>query len=198
MAIEIVAVASTDRGAFARYAAVPMRLEVRTVLAVTEAAAGRFTLEEQAVAQPWVKDYAGRGDEILRLLDFVCPHDAHNTAFFLASDGGRAVGGAMGIRHCPDAPIFDLLGGRDDVAMLADVRVDPSRQRQGIGSRLIAAVADWARSAGMRVLEVETQDTNVPAARLYERMGASLVRVRRGAYGGENARETMLIWSLEL
>lgn len=175
-----------------------MRLEVRTVLTVTEAPAGRFALDERAVVEPWVKDYDRHGDGVRRLRRFVCPHDTHNAVWFLASDRGRAIGGAMGIRHCREAPNFDLLEARRDVAMLADLRVHPSHLRRGVGSRLVLAVAEWARSAGMRTLEIETQDTNVPAVHLYERLGATLVRVRRGAYDGDSADETMLIWSMPL
>ena len=82
--------------------------------------------------------------------------------------------------------------------MLADMRVAPSHQRRRIGAKLFDAVADWGREEGMRLLKIETQNTNVPACRFYQRMGARLGGLQRHAYEGENADEVMLLWYLKL
>lgn len=180
------------------YASVEMGLTVNSVLVVANGPGeGGFSLREVTVKVPWYKDYvdAETGDEVERLQPFVC---AHNSAFFVALDAGEVVGGAAGIRHCADAQYFCMTDGRDDVAVLADMRVSPSHQRRGIGVALFDAVADWGRSEGMRLLKIETQNTNVPAVRFYQRMGAKLSGLQRHAYVGENADEVMLLWYLEL
>jgi GNAT superfamily N-acetyltransferase len=91
-----------------------------------------------------------------------------------------------------------MTNGRDDVAVLHDMRVAPSHQRRGIGKRLFETVSEWARNEGMRYLKIETQNTNVPACRFYQKMGARLGGLERHAYAGANSEEVMLLWYLEL
>lgn len=52
-----------------------------------------------------------------------------------------------------------------------EFHVDPAYQGEGIGRRLMAAVADSAEQSGLRVLVCETQSTNVAAIRTYRRLG---------------------------
>jgi len=64
---------------------------------------------------------------------------------------------------------------RRDVAHLHQLAVDPARQGQGHGDRLIAAGEDWARERGYRGVAL---DTAAPAAHLrarYERLGYTTV-----------------------
>lgn len=175
-----------------------MSLTVKSVLEVEDVPGGDgFALREVPVETPWLKDYrAGEdGDEIEVMQRFVC---AHNSAFFVATDNGNPVGGSAGIRSCADAELFCMTNGRDDVAVLNDLRVAPSHQSRGVGSRLFDAVADWARKDGMRFLKIETQNTNVPACRFYQRIGARLGGLQRHVYDGANRDEVMLLWYLEL
>jgi ribosomal protein S18 acetylase RimI-like enzyme len=52
---------------------------------------------------------------------------------------------------------------------------------QGIGSALLAAVAEAARSAGCRRLWLTTSNDNLRAIRFYEQRGMRLVTVHHGA-----------------
>jgi ribosomal protein S18 acetylase RimI-like enzyme len=52
--------------------------------------------------------------------------------------------------------------------------VSEAYQRQGIGTRLVATLANRARQEGFRCLVCETQNTNVPAIRFYRRAGFEL------------------------
>lgn len=54
---------------------------------------------------------------------------------------------------------------------LADIRVRSAERRTGAGSRLMAQVKARAKSAGMRGIRVETQNTNYPAVQFYRRHG---------------------------
>ena len=90
-----------------------------------------------------------------------------------------------------------MLEGRTDVALLWDIRVAPAVRNRGIGAALLAAGEGWARARGALALEVETQNTNVPACRFYARHGFTLRAVRRGAYP-ELPDEVQLIWRKEL
>lgn len=62
---------------------------------------------------------------------------------------------------------------------------------------LFRAVEDWVRDRNCRLLKVETQNTNVPACRLYRRMGCTLASIDRVAYADLPA-ETQLVWIKEL
>jgi GNAT superfamily N-acetyltransferase len=61
--------------------------------------------------------------------------------------------------------------GREPAAGLFGMWTAPERRVSGLGTELVAAVIDWARSAGYERLLLEVEDTNAAAIRLYERMG---------------------------
>ncbi len=65
---------------------------------------------------------------------------------------------------------------------------------------IIHRCIEWAGSEGFRFLVIETQNTNVPACRLYASSGAELIEIRRFGYAHcpEVAEEAMLIWQLAL
>jgi ribosomal protein S18 acetylase RimI-like enzyme len=75
--------------------------------------------------------------------------------------------------------------------------VAPASRRRGIGRQLLAAAEDAARLAGCRSLDVETQDINVAACRLYSDGGYTLTAVIPEAYL-EAPGETKLLWSKRL
>jgi hypothetical protein len=58
-----------------------------------------------------------------------------------------------------------MLNGRNDLAVLWDVRVHPEYRGRGVGHRLFTAAAEWARTRDCRVLKIETQNINAPACR---------------------------------
>ena len=86
-----------------------------------------------------------------------------------------------------------MLEGRDDLAVLWDLRVSPDARGQGIGHHLFAAAEDWARARGCREIKIETQNNNVAACRFYARQGCVLQTVRENAYP-DLPDETQLIW----
>lgn len=93
----------------------------------------------------------------------------------------------------PSTSPLEMLEGRDDLALLWDMRVAPGARHLGIGSALLAAGEAWARERGARELKVETHDTNVPACRFYASRGFTLRAVLRDAYP-ELRDEVQLLW----
>lgn len=79
-------------------------------------------------------------------------------AQFVALSGSEAVGTAGGIED----------GGR---AELISMWVDPSARRSGVGSGLLGAVGEWARSQGHLTLWLWVVEGNLTAERLYARLG---------------------------
>jgi GNAT superfamily N-acetyltransferase len=173
-----------------------MCLTVTSVFYVSDRVEGGFALRERTVARPWVKDYAPEPpqEQARSIRRWCCPH---NNVFFIARVDGRPVGGAWGIRHCPDAEYFCMTDGRSDVVVLGDIRVHPDFQRCGIGMQLMESVTGWALTQGAKLLKVETQNINVPACRFYQRAGARLGGIQRHHYQ-EFPDEVMLVWYLEL
>jgi GNAT superfamily N-acetyltransferase len=55
-----------------------------------------------------------------------------------------------------------------------EFHVAPDYQRQGIGRQLMQALAEVARSTGMRVMVCETQNTNLPAISFYRQVGFNI------------------------
>lgn len=176
--------------ALAEYARVPIAFEVRERLAVVAADAGLggLRLAAEPVAAPYVKDYdAQPGNHPAQWAD---RFDLRTWGILSAwSDGVRA-GGAVVAWGASDV---DLLDGRTDLALLWDLRVDPSRRGRGVGTALFRAAEAWALARGARWLKVETQNVNVAACRFYAARGCTLGAIHRHAYP-TLPDEAQLLW----
>jgi ribosomal protein S18 acetylase RimI-like enzyme len=180
--------------ALANYAAIPISFWVRARLRVEwiERGLGGIRLTEEPVEPAYFKDY----DAIPGETPLAWPRrwDISKWGILMARDGGAAVGGAVVAWATPG---ITMLEGRDDLAVLWDIRVKPERRRQGVGEQLMTAAATWARQRQCRKLKIETQNTNVPACRFYAACGCRLGAVHPGAYA-EFPEEVMLFWYLDL
>ena len=147
---------------------------------------------DRPVEVPWGKDYdALPGNHPTA---WASRFDLSSWGLLSAHLDGRLVGGAVVAFRTPGV---DLLEGRDDLAVLWDLRVAPDARRTGVGRALFAAAATWARSRGARELKVETQDLNVAACRFYAAQGCALARVDPSAYP-DLPGEVQLLWVLAL
>lgn len=71
--------------------------------------------------------------------------------YLVAEEGGQVVGFLLGlVRRVP----MEGLGLQEDRGWITAMAVRPDRQRQGIGSRLLAASLDWFRAQGRRLVQV--------------------------------------------
>ena len=101
------------------------------------------------------------------------------------------------VRSHSDAAVFVAVDGDDVVARLSVAR-DPhpasshvadlglmvavSHRRRGVGRALLEQAVDWARSAGVRKLELHVFPWNAPAIALYESFGFVREGFRREHY----------------
>lgn len=74
---------------------------------------------------------------------------------------------------------------RDAAGFIHDVVVEPSARGEGIAGRLVEAAADWLEKRGAPRVMLWTAQGNVPAQRLFERLGfrrtmIEMTRERRG------------------
>lgn len=95
--------------------------------------------------------------------------DRPNHRFLVAvTEGGRLAGTASSTLHAAGRLALDRL------------YIDPSLQRIGLGTGLMAAaIADWP---GLRRVDLEVEPRNLPAVRFYRRHG--FVPLERGPCGG--------------
>lgn len=182
-----------DERALAEYASVPIHFRVERIVDVDALVASAGSRVESRVASnPYLKDYDAYPDN--GPLGWATRFDLSRWGFFGAyADGKRVGGAAVAMRDSTVA----LLEGRDDLALLFDLRVDSSVRQRGVGRALLKAVVEWSVARGARWLLVETQDVNVPACRFYSRNGFVLDAANRGAYP-DLPDETQLLWLREL
>lgn len=178
--------------ALAEYASIPISFCVRSRFCVEwiDGGLGGIRFSEEAVGPPYLKDY----DAFEAPATWVRRFDTSNWGFFLAREDGLPIGGAVVAWRTPG---LHLLEGRDDLAVLWDIRVATERRRRGVGRALVDHAASWARQRQCRSLKIETQNTNVPACRFYAACGCRLGGIRPGAYS-EFPDEVMLLWYQDL
>lgn len=149
---------------------------------------GGYTLKESVVAHPYVKDYDAIPGQ--SPADWARQFDLSHWFFIGARSEGRLIGGA--VVACRTAGV-DMLEGRDDLALLWNIRVAPEHRGHAVGTALFRAAEAGAKQRGLRELKVETQNNNVSACRFYARQGCRLDRVIPHAYP-EFPDELQMIW----
>ena len=69
-----------------------------------------------------------------------------------------------------------------DELHLLNITIDPALRRNGIGSRVMQAIEGIAIQQKMSRIILEVRPSNIPAVKLYERLGYAIIGVRRGYY----------------
>ena len=70
-----------------------------------------------------------------------------------------------------------------------EFHVAESHRRRGIGRQLMAAVVEEARQAGLRVVGLETQSTNLPAITFYRAVGFEIDALDLSLYTNTDAAD---------
>jgi RimJ/RimL family protein N-acetyltransferase len=96
-----------------------------------------------------------------------------NAAVFVAEDEGAIVGRLSIARdqHPASSHVADL-----------GLMVAASHRRRGIGTALLETAVEWARTAGVRKLELHVFPWNTAAIALYERFGFEREGFRKAHY----------------
>ncbi len=118
-----------------------------------------FTLELIALETPRTKHYHAIDNETVTRYKGVLAQGLS----FGAYQGDALVGLAIAERHDWNNSLW-----------VWEFHVAESHRGQGTGTRLMEALVDAAKQAGVRVVICETQSANVPAIRFYRRMGFEL------------------------
>jgi streptothricin acetyltransferase len=187
------------RDLLSEYATIPITFEVRSIYQVEtlDNGLGGLRLVERPVSPSYIKDYDAYEDG--PPTTWPRYFDMCNWGFLLARESpiSPPIGGTTIAWNTNGV---NMLEGRDDLAVLWDIRVRPEQRGQGIGAQLLACAADWARQRDCTQLKIETQNINIPACRFYASQGCQLGVIHRYAYAGrpQVSNETMLIWYLRL
>jgi len=171
---------------------IPIAFEVKTIFAIQpiNGGVGGLNLVEVPVPEPYTKDY-----DVEELPEqWQKSWDLSNWGLVFAMEGEQRIGSAVVAWQTEGV---NMLQGRDDLAVLWDIRVKPDYRGSGAGRALFAAAADWARKRNCVEMKIETQNINVPACRFYAAMGAELWSINRFAYP-EMPQEIQLLWRYPL
>ena len=174
------------------YATVSIAFEVRRIFEVVGDDPSSANLVERTIDPPWTKDYDSVQDE--GPSSWPNRWDISTWGILAAHGGTQRIGGCA---VAFDTVGVDKLEGRNDLAVIWDIRVDPQYRGKQVGRRLFESATLWARSHRCGELMVETQNINVPACRFYKRQGCRLVSIDRHGYP-EFPEEVELMWSLRL
>lgn len=161
------------------YSTIPIHFLVQSqyIAVPSTSRTGGWELTEYPVEKPYVKDYDSiPGNHPTELRKWV---DLTNWGMYVISLDSRPVGGMILAYKTPGV---DLLEGRDDLAVLWDIRVREKARRCGFGHHLFQVAKQWAIERNCRELKIETQQINVPACKFYSRVGCELVEVNENAY----------------
>jgi ribosomal-protein-alanine acetyltransferase len=92
-----------------------------------------------------------------------------------------------------------LLMHAPDASHLLNFGVEPSRQRQGLGSRLLNRLLGALRAQRVDAVVLEVRPSNLGALALYERAGFERIGVRRGYYpAADRQREDAIVMRRDL
>ena len=186
-----------DQTYFLQYDMIPMLVHVSSVYRIEKInrGLGGFNFSEIPV-EPYVKNFCiGKDESITR---WEKQWDISNWAFFMAFDGERPVGGATVVSRTKE---INMLSGRDDLAVLWDIRVDDEYKQMGIGQALFDMAVKYSREQELVQIKIECQNNNIPAVKFYHKQGAVLCAVDEYAYYNdlpEFRSEVQLIWMLDL
>lgn len=145
---------------------------------------------EESVPSYW-KNYDSEEDNPSLLIG---KFNMDNWRVVLAFDGETLIGGAI-IAYDTDG--IKMLEGRDDLAVIWDIRVNKEYRGKGIGSKILARCIKWAKNMECTRVKIETQNNNVNACKFYASQGAKLSNFNRYYYK-DYPNEVQFIWSIDI
>lgn len=184
-----------DQSYFPQYDQIPMIVHVSAYFRVEKHNRGLdgFTFVETPV-EPYIRDFCIDDDDTVeRWKRF----NLDNWAFFMAFDGEQPVGAVAVASRDKEV---NMISGRDDLAVLWDIRVVDAYKHKGVGQALFNMAVNWSREQGLVQMKIECQNNNIPAIRFYHKQGAVLSVIDEYAYYNESEyrHETQFIWFLDL
>jgi len=114
--------------------------------------------------------------------------EVHETATLMAAPGTIALLAMLGTDK-GEPVAFVLARKAADEAEVLTLCTRPSARRRGVARRLLSALDERLRAAGVSTLFLEVGADNEAAIALYRGLGFRAVGERRGYYGGEEGKD---------
>lgn len=99
---------------------------------------------------------------------------AGNSTILVAVEDGRVVGFADLVAKVDPENYYVF---KKEYIRIDDLAVRKTHQGQGIGKVLIEAAGDWAKSRGVKILELSARWANKNALEFYDKVGFEIVSV---------------------
>ncbi|WP_053368062.1 GNAT family N-acetyltransferase [Bacillus sp. FJAT-27245] len=183
-----------DESYFDKYDSIPMLVHVKSKFSLEkiENGLGGILLKETPVEE-YIKDLG----LYEKATQYTNEFDITNWVFFMAFDNERPIGAVTVASKTTGIQMFD---GREDLALLWDIRVDDQYKKQGVGTKLFNLAVEWSKLNGFSQMKIECQNNNVPACKFYQKHGAVLGKIDEYAYFKDPKvkDEAQLIWYLDL
>ncbi len=80
-----------------------------------------------------------------------------------------------------------------DEAHITNIAVEPELRGKGIGTILLNALFDCARTRDIKSMTLEVRESNIPAQKLYQRLGF-FVAGKRNRYYSDNQENALIMW----
>jgi len=188
----VLEIRDADYRSLATYGSIPAAFEVRERVDLSALDVASGAVPTLPVSTPWIKNYDAMPAN--DPASWSSHYDVRRWFVFAAFDAGRRVGGAIVVI---DSDAVVALGGRPNYALLWDLRVAPEMRHRGVGRALLVRTERAAHDAGAFGIDVETQDINVAASRLYAAAGYRIREISKEAYLTA-PDEAKLIWAKRL
>ena len=144
------------------------RIECMPMTAATRGAAQRLLASFLGEDAHYLASAANYGDGGLpaleRALDLFLAHPGIGFVWLARSSEGGVVGACVAC--------YAISTSRGSIVVkLDDVTIDPRWQGRGVGSAMLAALADHLRASGITRIDTACHRANAAAWRFYERLG---------------------------
>lgn len=175
MNIEIESIAWDQLG---EYAKIPISFEVNSILEVSFQSNGinGIDIRETKIKSPYLKNY----DDYETPDEWAKKWDTKNWGFLLAKNSKSEI--IAGITIALKTKGLNMLEGRNDLAVIWDIRVKPEYRNHGVGTLLFQQAIDFSRREKCKTLKIETQNNNVNACRFYASQNCYLGGIHANAY----------------
>ncbi len=175
-----------------KYSKAPSRFTISRILEIPSSNEDLKGIQfvEKAVSHVKEKDY----DFIEPPLQWAEAWDLSNWVMITAHVKDQLAGGCI---VAYDTKGISILEERSDLTALWDIRVSSNFQRQGIGSQLFDCAVVWSKNHNCKIMNIETQNNNVPACHFYAQKGSALKSIDRFHYP-DFPDEIQLIWQKKI
>lgn len=135
----------------------------------------------------WIKDVYPTRDYILSSIE------AHE--FYLAYVGDEIACVTMLNHHCSDGYetiTWPTVASPEEIFVIHALGVHPKFQGTGLSRKLLEAIMDLCRQAGGKVIRIDVLGSNIPAQKLYPKVGFAYVDTLKLYYDNTGLADFLL------